>query len=538
MAASLLCGSTSVAATLPVPCAVGSCGPAGKNPTSGFTAPTGFVTSGQASATQSGNTLTVNQTSSQAILNWASFNISSDGKVVFQQPGATSIALNKIFQQSPSSIFGQLSANGQIYLINPNGIVFGATASVNTAALVASTLGLTSGDTELSSGIAAQPLTAAGKPQSSFASDGRIYVTDSSGNNVLDAQGQPQTVQIVVQPGAQLTAADGGRVMLLGQNVTNGGTITAPDGQIILAAGQSVYLQASTDPSMRGLVVQVSGNTPATTTGGVTTPATGTTSNQTTGALNAARGNVSLLGLAVNQSGRISASTSVSANGSVYLEAGGYDPTGTCAASAAAICLNQGGTLKVSPTSEIDLLPDSSQGGTATVGQAQIQSQIKALGQEVDFEGGSITAPGGNLQVLAAVNPDVGVQTVGNTAAQIQVAAGTNIDLAGSDAVLPMSDNLVSIQLRSNELADDPDQHNGALETQTVIVDLRDGRPPIISDTSWQSVLAGVTENILQRTAVGGQASFQSEGSIVVNNGSTINVSGGAWNYLPGVTQT
>jgi filamentous hemagglutinin len=537
MAASLLCGSVSVAATLPVPCAVGSCAPAGKNPTPGFTAPTGFVTSGQATATQSGNTLTVNQTSSQAILNWASFNISSDGKVVFQQPTTTSIALNKIFQQSPSSIFGQLTANGQIYLINPNGIVFGATASVNTAALVASSLGLTSGDSELSSGIAAQPVTAGGKPQSSFASDGRIYVLDSSGNPVLDAQGNPQTVQIMVQPGAQLTAADGGRVMLLGQSVTNGGTITAPDGQIVLAAGQSVYLQASTDPSMRGLIVQVSGGTPATTTNGVTTPATGTTNNQTTGVLTAERGNVSLLGLAVNQSGRISASTAVSANGSVYLEAGGYDPTGSCTVSTAA-CLNQGGTLTVGPTSEINLLPDSSQGGTATVGQAQIQSQIKALGQEVDIEGGSITAPGGNLQVLAAVNPDVGVLTVGNTAAQIQVGAGTNINLAGSDAVVPMSDNLVSIQLRSNELADDPDQHNGALEAQTVIVDLRDGRPPIISDTSWQSVLAGVTENILQRTAVGGTASFQSEGSIVVNNGSTINVSGGAWNYQPGVTQT
>jgi filamentous hemagglutinin len=537
MAASLLCGNVSLAATLPVPCAVGSCAPAGKNPTPGFTAPGGFVTSGQATATQSGNTLTVNQTSSQAILNWASFNISSDGKVVFQQPGSTSIALNKIFQQSPSSIFGQLTANGQIYLINPNGIVFGATASVNTAALVASTLGLTSGDSELSSGIAAQGVSATGQPLSSFASDGRIYVLDSSGNNVLDAQGKPQTVQIVVQPGAQLTAADGGRVMLLGQNVTNGGTITAPDGQIVLAAGQTVYLQASTDPSMRGLIVEVADNTQPTTVNGVTTPGTGTTTNQVGGVLTAARGNVSLMGLAVNQSGRVSASTAVSANGSVYLEAGGFNNSNSACAKGETICLNEGGTLKFGATSEIDLLPDSSQGGTATVGQAQIQSQLKALGQEVDVAG-SITAPGGDLQVLAATNPDVGVQTVGNTAAQIQVAAGTNINLAGSVAAVSMADNLVSIQLRSNELADDPDQHNGALEAQTVIVDLRDGRPPLISDTSWQSVLAGVTENILQRTAVGGQANFQSEGSIVVNNGSTINVSGGAWNYLPGITQT
>src|ERR1700722_7161417 len=146
MALSLLCGNASVAATLPVPCAAASC-PGNKTP--GFTAPIGFVTSGQATATQSGNTLTVSQTSNQAILNWSSFNVGADGKVVFNQPGATSIALNKIYQANPSTILGQVSANGQIYLINPNGFVFGANATVNVAGLVASSLGLTQGDSAL-----------------------------------------------------------------------------------------------------------------------------------------------------------------------------------------------------------------------------------------------------------------------------------------------------------------------------------------------------------------------------------------------------
>ncbi len=119
------------AAQLPIPCAAGSCTATG---------PTTFVTSGAATAVQSGKNLTINQTSAQATLNWASFNVSADGKVVFQQPNASSIALNRIFQANPSTILGQVQANGQIYLINPNGFVFGSTASVNVAGMIASSL--------------------------------------------------------------------------------------------------------------------------------------------------------------------------------------------------------------------------------------------------------------------------------------------------------------------------------------------------------------------------------------------------------------
>jgi filamentous hemagglutinin family protein len=531
MAATLLCGSASVvAATLPVPCTAASCAP---NTTPGFTAPTGFVTSGKATATQSGNTLTVSQASSQAILNWSSFNVSADGKVVFQQPTSTSIALNKIYQASPSSIFGQLSANGQIYLINPNGFVFGANSSVNVAGLIASSLGLAGGDTEFTSGILAPGQPAPGTTATpAFASDGRVYVSDANGNPVLDSQGNKQSVQIVVQPGAQMTAADQGRLMLASQNVVNGGTMTAPDGQVVLAAGQSVYLTQSTEPWLRGLVVEVAGNTPSSSSA---PPQTGNVTNQAGAVLSSARGNISLIGLAVNQSGRISATTSVSANGSVILQAA--DGSAACSGTEV-ICATQGGTLKIGATSEIDVLPDLSTTDTAVVGQVQVPSTIQLTGQQVDLEGGTITAPGGTLNVVAAANPDARLATNGNTAAQIQVDAGTNINLSGSDAVVPMSANLVSIQLRSNELENDPQQRGGALDAQTVIVDVRDGKPPIISEASWESVLLGIQENILQRTSVGGTASFLSEGDVVVNQGAAINVSGGKWTYTPGVVQT
>jgi filamentous hemagglutinin family protein len=517
------CGYATYGAQLPVPCLPGSCTSYSKS--AGTATPvTGFVTSGQASAASSGNTLTVSQSSNQAILNWSSFNISADGKVVFQQPSATAIALNKIYQASPSSIFGQLSANGQIYLINPNGFVFGTTGRVNVGGLVASSLGLFNGDSELAAGILS-PI-AQTTPVPAFASDGRLYVTDSAGNLVLDAHGSPQPVEVVVEPGAQISAGDSGRLLLAGQSVVNGGSLSVPDGQIVLAAGQSVYLQASADPSLRGLVVEVTGN--------------GTASNQIGATLSAPRGNVSLIGLAVNQDGRISATTAVSANGSVILQAADGSGQSSGCNNGLALCATQGGTLSVGASSEIDVLPDYADTSTAVVAQQQLQSTIQLSGQQVNIQGGQINAPGGTLSVLAAAdpNPALGLSNAANSAAQIRIASGTNINLAGSDALLPMSANLLAIQLRSNELEDDPDQRTTALHGDTVITDMRAGRPPIISDSSWQSAVDGVQENIAQRTSAGGSASFLSEGDVVFNSGATVDVSGGKWTYAPGVLQT
>src|SRR6266702_3273661 len=105
--ATILMAARAEAAQLPVPCVAGNC----KGPTS-------WVASGAATAVSAGNTLTINQTSNQAVLNWASFNISADGHVIFQQPSSTSVALNRLYQESPSSIFGKLDANGQVYLVN------------------------------------------------------------------------------------------------------------------------------------------------------------------------------------------------------------------------------------------------------------------------------------------------------------------------------------------------------------------------------------------------------------------------------------
>jgi filamentous hemagglutinin len=507
---------------LPVPCAPGACGAAG---------PSQFVTAGTATAVATQNALKINQATNSAILNWSSFNIGANGTVTFKQPTASSIALNRIFQASPSQIFGHLSANGQVYLINLNGFVFGSTARVNVGSLLASTLPLALTDSNFGSGILAPLQT--DKPVFDATLDplapgvGRTSVLDANGNPVLDANGKPLAVQIAVQPGAQLTAADQGRLLLAGQSVTNGGTLTAPDGQVVLAAGTQVFLQADNDPSLRGLIVEVDGN--------------GTASNQLTGLLSAPRGNITMVGLAVNQRGRISATTSVSANGSIRLEAASGAAAG--GSGDQTVASTQGGALTVGPNSEMQILPELASSETAVSAQTQYPSSITLLGEQVLLQGGAIAAPGGNLTAIAAANPSLaaadpaaGVSATRDPNARLRIDAGTAIDLSGSEASLPVTANLVAAQLRSSELADDPTQRNGSLHGLTVYIDARRPPPADLADVSGE--IAAIPQNVAQRTENGGHAVFQSEGDVVFARGAGLNVSGGATTYAGGVMQT
>src|SRR5271154_4877860 len=97
----------------------------------------GSVAAGSANivATAPGK-LTVNQTSNQVIINWQGFSIAPGEITQFNQPSSTAAALNRVTSGDPSVILGELSANGRILLINPNGILFGAGSTVDVAGLV------------------------------------------------------------------------------------------------------------------------------------------------------------------------------------------------------------------------------------------------------------------------------------------------------------------------------------------------------------------------------------------------------------------
>jgi len=166
----------------------------------------GQVTGGSGTISQSGSTTTIQQTSQNLSLNWQTFNIGAQQTVDFVQPNATAIAVNRILGTNGSVILGHLNANGEVYLINPNGVLFGKGAEVNVGALVASTLNLndsTLGDTS------------------------RTFSGAGTGSVINDGT---------------LTAATGGTVALLGNRVSNNGVISAQLGTVALGAGSAATL--------------------------------------------------------------------------------------------------------------------------------------------------------------------------------------------------------------------------------------------------------------------------------------------------------
>lgn len=172
------------------------------------------VVQGSANVTRPGaGQMNVQQNSQNVVINWQSFSIGANGRVVFNQPNAQSVALNRVTGSDPSAIFGSLSANGKVFLVNPNGVLFGAGASVNVGGLVASTLNISDSDF----------------------SAGRYNFTRG---NAAPAG--------VVNEGS-LQASPGGVIALVGSTASNSGTIAAPQGTVALASGKTVTLDFQGD---------------------------------------------------------------------------------------------------------------------------------------------------------------------------------------------------------------------------------------------------------------------------------------------------
>ena len=102
----------------------------------------GEVVGGAGDINHNGSTTTINQATDRMAINWQSFDVAADERVQFIQPSSSSIALNNILSNHGSKIQGQIDANGQVILINPNGVIFGESATVNVGGILASGLTL------------------------------------------------------------------------------------------------------------------------------------------------------------------------------------------------------------------------------------------------------------------------------------------------------------------------------------------------------------------------------------------------------------
>ena len=229
---------------------------------------------GNSAISVNGSVMNVNQSTQQAIVHWQSFNIGSGATVNLYQPSGGS-ALYRVVGNDASQIYGQLNATGQLFLINPNGVLFGQGAQVNVGGLVASTLNMSNAD---------------------FLNGRYVF----NGGNSTASVSNYGTIQ----------AGNEGYVVFLGNTVNNAGTIVATNGSVSLAAGQEAVL----DFYGNGLVkTKLSGD-----------------------ALNAVinnSGNISAIGgsvqlatnaraSAINVSGIIEANSLVELNGVIRLEGG------------------------------------------------------------------------------------------------------------------------------------------------------------------------------------------------------------------------
>ena len=337
----------------------------------------GTVSSGSATFASSGNTLTITN-SANAIINWQSFSIGASEITRFLQSSGSSAVLNRVVGANgviPQSVIdGVLASNGRVFLLNSSGIVIGATARIDVAGFVASSLNLSDQD---------------------FL-NGRMRFTETPGAGAVSNAGVIDTT----------SGGPGGRVFLVGPDVQNSGVIRSPQGEIVLAAGKSVELVSENSPFVTVRLVADAEQA------------------LNVGQLISDSGRIGMFGALVRQGGVVEANSAVAgANGEIRLVAtrdltldAGSLTTANGASGGSVTLQAQGGTNLISGT--VEAKGSSGKGGT-----------IHALGVRVGVIGnGVIDASGdaGGGTVLVG-----GDYHGGNT--EIQNAQQTVI---GSDGII------------------------------------------------------------------------------------------------------
>ncbi|MDD4957696.1 MAG: filamentous hemagglutinin N-terminal domain-containing protein, partial [Candidatus Omnitrophica bacterium] len=175
-----------------------------------FALPSGYtVRNGEVYITQpDGSTMNIKQMGNKAIIDWMRFCIANGQTVNFLQD-SNAIILNRVTGGTISEIFGTLNATGRVWLLNPNGIIFGANSSINAAGFLASTLNMTN---------------------ESFLDGSYIFTKAANGNGYIVNKGE-------------IVAKDGGYVALLSGSVENQGLVQAKLGKVILASGEKMTVQ-------------------------------------------------------------------------------------------------------------------------------------------------------------------------------------------------------------------------------------------------------------------------------------------------------
>ena len=308
---------------------------------------------------KSSGTLTINQSSQNAIVNYNSFSIGQRNTVTINQPNSASVILNRVTGSTPSTIAGHLNANGQVYLINPNGIAITKTGVVKVGGgFVASSLGMS--DYEFKHG------------RKHFKGNGSSASVTNAGT---------------------ITIGRGGYAALIGGTVRNSGTISVPMGKVALGSGEMATLDVSGDGFLQVALPTTSGGKGAlVSNSGLIAAAGGTVVLDAATARAAARN-------AINISGTIDAHSISGHNGSIVLgggDGGAINVSGMLNVSggsrtAGGSVMVTGRRIKVSGT----IQASGRSGGTVTLAAANgttITGRVKAIGRH--GKGGAVTVTG------------------------------------------------------------------------------------------------------------------------------------------------
>jgi filamentous hemagglutinin family protein len=335
----------------------------------------GHVSSGQATISGGGRSVTVTQTSQRSVIDWKSFSIGSGQTARFNLPSSTAAVLNRVTGDQLSSLLGNLYSNGQVYLLNPNGVLVGKNGVVDTKGFIASTLDVSN---------------------KAFMAGGAQSFEGSS------------TAGITILGSVK---ADGGDVLLVAAQIDNKGSIVAPGGKAILAAGSEVLYVPGEDAN---IVIAAQA------------PSNGAAINNE-GLIKAASAQLSAAGsayaLAVNNGGEITATGIRSVGGHVVLDGGGGDVTdsGTVTASAGTVAIDGG---RVALTGKAVVYVSGAHGGAVSIDatKAAVVTKHAVIAANATGKG-----DGGTISIKAATATDFS----GTASVAAKNGAGGRAEISG-----------------------------------------------------------------------------------------------------------
>jgi filamentous hemagglutinin len=526
-------------------------------------------------------TVVIKQSLQNAFLYWNKFNVGSKTTVRFDQSAGGQdagkwIAFNKVMGSTdPSHIYGSILAEGQVYILNQNGIIFHNGSQVNTHALVASTLPINenlAGDAL--KGIKGRGI--ANNPDSQFLFSAlKIPGNSTKKTDTFTPEVTGPVGDVVVERGAVLGAPvnqnnTGGMVALVGANVRNEGTISTPNGQTILASGLQVGLTPhnAADPSLRGMDVTIGRVTDPNKVVGTVSENAGTTRND--GLLSVFRGNATMAGKEILQNGGIESSTSVDLNGRIDLMAS-YNavPNPQFGVIGDALIRDytqpNTGSVLMGPGSVLRILPEWESSKSIPGTSLALSSLVTVSGRNIGLgEGSILLAPGAvaNSGVLSQTGAELkdgvtlqagrwtdkgGSQSIfTRDVGRIDLARDASINAAGSTGVwVDSSRNYLKLQLRGAELADSPLQRNDQnIRGIDLVIDssLRgtyEGRSWVGTPLGDVAGFVGLIDRTVgELTTAGGSISLAAGDAVSTATGSSVDVSGGWIRYSGGYAST